>query len=47
MLFYQDTKLKGRKKNRLKVVDRHLIKVTKALIVSGPMAIFYSGDGKS
>ena len=31
----------------LEAVGRHLARATKALVVSEPMAIFYSGDEKS
>jgi len=45
MLSYQDTKRKGRKKK--KKIDGHFMRAAKALVVSEPIAIFYSGDGKS
>ena len=50
MLFNKNTKLRRRRKrgkNRLKVVDRHLAKAAKALVISKPIAIFYPRDGKS
>ena len=31
----------------IRVVSRHLIRAAKALVVSGPIAIFYTGHGKS
>jgi hypothetical protein len=50
LLFSKNTKLRRRRKRRknyLKVINRHLAKAAKALIVSKLIAIFYPRDGKS
>ena len=48
MLFYQDTKLKGRKKRKyLEVVDRHLARVAKALVISRLIVIFHPRNRES
>ena len=50
MLFSKNTKLRRRRKrekNCLEVVNRHLAKAAKALVVNKLIAIFYPRDRKS
>ena len=50
MLFSKNTKGRRRRKrgkNRLKVINRHLAKAAKVLVVSELIAIFYPRDKKS